>query len=98
MAQIEHKTVNDSEDELLSLLDRDGGVIIEGILNEKDLNQVKSDLSPYLDASPTGENLFWGFQTKRIGALIARSPKCRELALHPLINSLCETYLAPYSN
>ena len=52
MAQIEHKTVNDSEDELLSLLDRDGGVIIEGILNEKDLNQVKSDLSPYLDASP----------------------------------------------
>ena len=47
MAQIEHKTVNDSEDELLSLLDRDGGVIIEGILNEKDLNQVKSDLSPY---------------------------------------------------
>ena len=98
MAQIEHRTVNDSEDELLSLLDRDGGVIIEGILNNEDLDQVKSDLSPYLDASPTGENLFWGFQTKRIGALMARSPKCRELALHPLINSLCEKYLAPYSN
>ena len=29
---------------------------------------------------------------------MARSPKCRELALHPLINSLCEKYLAPYSN
>ena len=42
-----------------------------------------------------GENLFWGFQRKRIGALIARSPKCRELALHPL--ALCETYL-PDSN
>ena len=98
MAQIEHKTVNDSEDELLSLLDRDGGVIIEGILANEDLEQVKSDLSPYLDASPTGENLFWGFKTKRIGALMARSPKCRELALHPLINSLCEKYLAPYSN
>ena len=98
MAQIEHRTVNDSEDELLSLLDRDGGVIIEGILNNEDLDQVKSDLSPYLDASPTGENLFWGFKTKRIGALMARSPKCRELALHPLINSLCEKYLAPYSN
>ena len=98
MAQIEHKTVNDSEDELLSLLDRDGGVIIEGILNNEDLGQVRSDLSSYIDASPTGENLFWGFQTKRIGALMARSPKCRELALHPLINSLCEKYLAPYSN
>ena len=73
-------------------------MIIEGILDNEDLDQVKSDLSPYLDASPTGENLFWGFKTKRIGALMARSPKCRELALHPLINSLCEKYLAPYSN
>ena len=47
MAQIEHRTVNDSEDELLSLLDRDGGVIIEGILDNEDLDEVKSDLSPY---------------------------------------------------
>ena len=46
MAQIEHKTVNDSEDELLEILDRDGGVIIEGILNNEDLSQVRSDLSP----------------------------------------------------
>ena len=53
MAQIEHKTVNDSEDELLEILDRDGGVIIEGILNNEDLSQVRSDLSPYIDASPT---------------------------------------------
>ncbi len=42
MAQIEHKTVNDSEDELLSQLDRDGGVIIEGILNNQGLEQVEA--------------------------------------------------------
>ena len=62
---LEHRTVRDSEDELLEILDRDGGVIIEGILNNEDLEQVRSDLSSYIDASPTGENLFWGFQTKR---------------------------------
>ncbi|MBU97959.1 MAG: phytanoyl-CoA dioxygenase, partial [Acidimicrobiaceae bacterium] len=60
---LEHKTVEDSEDELLEILDRDGGVIIEGILNDEDLDEVRSDLSPYVDASPTGENLFWGFET-----------------------------------
>ena len=37
MAQIEHRAVNDSEDEPLSLLDRDGGVIIEGILDNEAL-------------------------------------------------------------
>ena len=51
MAQIEHKTVKDSEDELLSLLDRDGGVIIEGVLNNEDLSQVRSCLL-YTSPSP----------------------------------------------
>ncbi|MEE2682515.1 MAG: phytanoyl-CoA dioxygenase family protein [Actinomycetota bacterium] len=95
---IEHRSVNDSEGELLAILDRDGGVIIEGILNDEALDEVRSDLFPYLDASATGTNDFWGFETKRVGALMARSPKCRELALHPLINSLCGEYLNPYSD
>ena len=59
---LEHRTVRDSEDELLAILDRDGGVIIEGILNDEDLEQVRSDLSPYVDASATGQNLFWGLR------------------------------------
>ncbi|GIR35369.1 MAG: hypothetical protein CM15mP49_07540 [Actinomycetota bacterium] len=46
---------------------------------------------------PTGENLFWGFKLRE-SDVDSRSPKCQELALHPLINSLCETYLTPYSN
>ena len=95
---IQHRTVDDSDEELLKVLDRDGGVIVEGILNDDDLIAVQSDLSPFLTASSTGENDFWGFETKRIGALMARSPKCRELALHPLVNSVAGKYLAPYSD
>ena len=95
---IQHRTVDDSDEELLEVLDRDGGVIVEGILNDDDLIAVQSDLSPFLTASSTGENDFWGFETKRIGALMARSAKCRELALHPLVNSVCGKYLAPYSD
>ena len=82
---IEHRTVEPSPEELLEILERDGGVIVEGILNDNDLAAVRSDLSPFLDASVTGDNDFWGFETKRVGALMARSPKCRDLALHPTL-------------
>ena len=68
---IEHRTVDDSQEELLEVLDRDGGVIVEGILSDEDLISVRSDLLPFLDASATGDNDFWGFQTKRVGALMA---------------------------
>jgi|TARA_B100002052_G_scaffold263746_1_gene259135 hypothetical protein len=95
---IEHRTVETSPEELLEILEQDGGVIVEGILNDNDLAGVRNDLSPFLDASAPGDNDFWGFETKRVGALMARSPKCRDLALHPLVNAVCETYLAPYSD
>ena len=98
MAQIEHKTVNDTESEILTILERDGGVIIDDVLDSGAIHQIREELTPYLDVSESGSNEFSGFQTKRIGALMARSPMCRELAMHPLINSLCSRYLSQYSD
>ena len=33
MVQIEHRTVNDPESEILTILERDGGVIIDDVLD-----------------------------------------------------------------
>ena len=43
-----------------------------------------------------GRDEFTGFKTKRIGALIARSEACRNLALQPLVNEVSEKYLSPF--
>jgi len=43
-------------------------------------------------------NDFSGVKTTRTGALMARSPRCRELAIDPRILGLVETFLAPYAN
>ena len=98
MVQIEHRTVNDPESEILTILERDGGVIIDEVLDSGAIVQIREELTPYLEVSKSGSNEFSGFQTKRIGALMARSPMCRELAMHPLINSLCSRYLSQYSD
>ena len=47
MAQIEHKTVNDPESEILAILERDGGVIIDDVLDSGAIHQIREELTPY---------------------------------------------------
>ena len=44
------------------------------------------------------QSSFGGFKTTRTGALMARSPACRDLAIEPRILKLVKTFLGPYAN
>jgi ectoine hydroxylase-related dioxygenase (phytanoyl-CoA dioxygenase family) len=50
-------------------------------------------LRPYLDATPTGPDDFSGDRTRRTGSLVARSPGCRELVMHPLALGAARSFL-----
>ena len=93
---IQHVNADADLDTILEIIDRDAAVVIDNVLSEDDLIQIKNELQPYLNNDIEGDNEFTGFQTKRVGALIARSPKCRELALDPTINSLSKKFLGPH--
>ena len=85
---IQHVSADTDLDSILEIIDRDAAVVIDNVLSENDLAEIKYELQPYLKNDIEGDNEFTGFQTKRVGALMARSPKCRELALDPKINAL----------
>ena len=85
-------TSSESPKNILGALEIDGAVIIDSLIPESTTSKIASELRPYLDACPQGDNNFGTF-TKRVGALMARSDTCRDLALHPLINDLCSKYL-----
>ena len=93
---IQHVNADADLDTILEIIDRDAAVVIDNVLSEDDLIQIKNELQPYLNNDIEGDNEFTGFQTKRVGALIARSPKCRELALDPTINALSKKFLEPH--
>ena len=93
---IQHVSPDTDIDVILDIIERDAAVVIDDVLNAKDLDDIKNELAPYLKNDIEGDNEFTGFQTKRVGALIARSPKCRELALHPAMNTLAKKFLAPF--
>ena len=60
------------------------------------LSKIRAELEPYIEATKAGREEFAGYETRRVGALMAHSPACRDLALHPLVNTACAQFLEPY--
>lgn len=96
MPALVHLPSNTSVDHIVEILQRDGGVIVDNVLGENLLESLKREIEPYLQQAPEGRNDFSGKKTRRVGALMARSTTCRELALHPLINDACGQFLEPF--
>ena len=71
-------------DDVVSVVERDGGVIIEDFLAPEVLDEIKSDLMPRLNAKSVGNNEFTGFQTRRMSALFAYTRRMADIATHPL--------------
>ncbi len=85
-------------EEAAAIVGRDGAVVVEGVADEAVLDRVEEELRPYLDATPTGPDEFSGHRTRRTGSLVARSPACRELVMHPLALGAARTLLDHATN
>ena len=71
-------------DEVAAAVARDGAVVVDAVADDALLDAIADELAPFLSATPTGPDDFSGTRTRRTGALVARSPSCRALVLHPL--------------
>ena len=95
-AQISHLPADASQEELLRCMAEDGAVIIDDLLCSERLKALEQDLAPFLNKAVYGRDAFTGFHTQRIGALIARSTACGELALDSRMLDAARTYLAEH--
>ncbi len=96
MASVKTVRADVSVDQVLETIDQDGAIILEGATSGELLARANTELGPFIAQGRTGRNEFGGYRTKRIGALIARSPACRQLALDPRINAICSEFLKPF--
>jgi len=81
---------------IVDLLQHDGGLIVDEVVSADHLSKIRAELEPYVEATKAGREEFAGYETRRVGALMAHSPACRDLALHPLVNTACAQFLGPY--
>jgi len=90
---IQHLPADAGAEKVVAALDRDGAAIVDELVSPELMDRARRELQPYLNATPAGSDEFAGFQTKRTGALIARSETCRELVTHPLALATTEQLL-----
>jgi ectoine hydroxylase-related dioxygenase (phytanoyl-CoA dioxygenase family) len=83
-------------DTILEVLTRDGALILKDVLTPAEVDQVLAETGPYIDATRRGRDSFTGYQTTRTGALVARSPACRELVTNARVLEAANRFLAPF--
>ena len=82
---IQHLSTDSPSEKIHEAIDRDGCVVIDRLLDRMTIDEINRDIAPYLEAASKGKDEFEGFETKRVGSLVARSPKSREVLMNPIV-------------
>jgi len=82
---IPHLRTDVSCEDVVAAVEAAGGVIIDRAVSPEFMDQIAMELRSWIEKTPTGSDRFEGLRTRRTGGLIARSPLCRELIVHPLV-------------
>ena len=93
MPGLTHLPADAAPETITALLDSDGALILDDVLTAAQIDQIRAELDPYVEATADGRDRFTGYQTTRTGALVARSPACRELVMHPGMLAACDVFL-----
>ncbi|MGX5713225.1 phytanoyl-CoA dioxygenase family protein [Sphingopyxis terrae subsp. ummariensis] len=71
-------------EQVIAVLDRDGGVIIENFLTSAQLAGMREDLLPLIEQQSTGRDAFFGQNTRRLSGLFAKTRYSADVVTHPL--------------
>jgi len=82
---IPHLQANARCEDVVATVEASGGVILDGAVSSEFMDQLAAELRPWIEKTPTGIDEFEGRRTRRTGGLIARSARCRELLMNPLV-------------
>jgi hypothetical protein len=82
---IAHLPPSAGAEQAAKALDRDGCVVIDGLVPNDRLARLRAELAPWIEATRPGIDEFSGKATRRTGGLIGRSETVRELLQHPLV-------------
>ena len=82
---IQHLPNTATVEETAAVIGEHGHVIIDELISGEVVDQILSDMQPYIDTTPFSESEWFGNGSQRIGNLIARSPTGRQLVTNSLV-------------
>ena len=96
MAELKHLAPDCTAEEISEQLKENGACIIDDAMVSDQLDQLRNEIMPYVEATSMGLDDFTGRKTSRTGALVARSKACRDLVMDARLIGACDAFLKPY--
>jgi ectoine hydroxylase-related dioxygenase (phytanoyl-CoA dioxygenase family) len=96
MAELTRMPAKSDVEDIVGVIQREGALILEDVLSDDQLAKVTAEIMPYVEATKPGADDFTGRQTRRTGALVARSASCRDLVMNETICESARKFLAPW--
>ena len=93
---IQHFAEDDGPAEIIDAIERDGGAVLDTALGPGEAGALRRDATRLLAQTPRCDGIFHGYRTKRVGAMIAKSPTCRAMAMHPTVLAAMDHFLLPH--
>ncbi len=81
-------------DSLQDELNREGFVIVEGVLDAAQVREIRDDVMPRF-VHDGGRNNFEGFATRRLYSVVEKTFVCNPIVEHPLVLGLLDRILEP---
>ena len=100
-AGLERCSADTPVDDLIAILRRDGGLVIEGLLDIATVERIDGELDPFVRRRDPGfkdhsADSFYGGNTKRVQGLSAKSPSFVDaILLHPTLLGIADGILLP---
>lgn len=98
MPALQHLPPSAQPEDIAKALADDGAVIVDDVASTALLDRFDAEIAPYVEATTPGPDDFSGHNTRRTGALIARSPAAREMVMHSLVLGTCKQVLGHASS
>jgi ectoine hydroxylase-related dioxygenase (phytanoyl-CoA dioxygenase family) len=93
MATVQKVGADETTGVINGILERDGCIVIEDVLDKPALDSLKRELRPHFEETPNCTGDFYGHATKRVSSLIAKSTLCQHMAMHPVILAAMDEFL-----
>jgi hypothetical protein len=81
---VRHLPPNATVEAVTEVLAEDGCVVVDDLVDPEVLDQLETELSPFMAHTPYGDE-FSGVQTRRTGGLVGRAPASHDLVMHPIV-------------
>lgn len=93
MAKVQNVKADENIAVINGILERDGCIAIENVLDSDELVRLKKELDPHFEKTPNCSGDFYGRATKRVSSLIAKSTLCRQMTIHPVVLAVMDEFL-----